>query len=801
MKTFTIVQGLSLIMSLLLFTSFTSISESEPLAKGSIKGRLIDQETNEPVSYASVAILDADKKSVTGALSDGNGEFTLTKVPLGKYNLVVQFIGYQNYIEEIELTAKKSKLDIGDIILVTSVEQLDEVEVTGQKTFIENRIDKKIINVSEAMIADGNSTSEILNTLPEVNVGADGSISLRGDNNVRVLLDGKPSQMDINQVLQSLPADAVDKIEVITNPSSKYDPDGLSGIINVITKKDALKGFNGNLSLNAGSNNKYSGFLGLNYRVKRLNFFAQSYWSSNEWDNTRDMYRTYSDVDVDDLDQKEKIQDNNGYRNIKVGMDYFWDSTNTSTVFYERWRWESDAQSTYTNNYKDGDVITGTEYQLGKNYNLAQGNNINFNHRKEFSKGQLEIDLFANLGEADITPQNAQKVGNGSWQELNKNENQANWSYVQAQVDYDQSINEKSSFEVGYKGQITDAKMNVSNINFVNVDTMAYTYPYNESVHAVYGSYSLRLGNTSIKAGLRAEAAKMEGQITNSSQNDTSYVIDYQSLFPSVHIKQKLGEKNTVGISYSRRINRPDVMQLLPIEMSSNPKNVMVGNPTLQPSFTNSMELSHGFMADVISFNTSLYMRHSTDIIREVVNYDAVRDITVMTFKNLGSSMTGGMSLSSNYNMLKWWEWNGSVDVYYLDIEDENEEYTIPTDGTPINWSAKLSTRVTPIKTLTFQLMGRYTAKRYDAQRITEPTYSMDLAIKKAILNNKGSVNFKINNLLYSGEQRNSYGNGFVEAIDFRQESPVYRLSFSYAFGGQFQGRQKRKIQSSGGGL
>ncbi|MBD0401287.1 outer membrane beta-barrel family protein [Flammeovirga sp. EKP202] len=784
----------------LTFTSFTTLA-NEPLAKGIVKGRLIDQDNNQPVGYASIALLDASKKSVTGAMSDDNGEFSLTKVPLGKYNLVVQFIGYEKYIEEIELTAKKSKLDLGEIVLVSSVEQLEEVEITGEKSFIENRIDKKVINVSEAMIADGNSTSEILNTLPEVNVGADGTISLRGDNNVRVLLDGKPSQMDINQILQSLPADAVDKIEVITNPSSKYDPDGLSGIINVITKKDALKGFNGNFSLNAGSNNKYSGFLGLNYRVKKLNFFGQTYMSSNQWDNTRTLNRDYTDTTINSLRQNEKINDDNRFGNVRLGMDYFWDSTNTSTFAFERWRWESDVLSEFTNEYVNGDQVEDSNFQLGKNYNLAQGNNFNLNHRKEFEKGNLEIDLFANIGEADIVPQNAQKIGNGEWQQINRNNNSANWFYTQLGVDYDQQINDKSSFEVGYKGQMTDAEMRVQSINFINDDTLSYTYPYLEQVHAAYGSYSLQLGKTRIKAGLRAESALMEGKITNSSIADTTYTIDYQSLFPSLHVQHKLDDKNTVGISYSRRIKRPNVMQLLPIEMSSNPQSVMRGNPGLQPSYTNSMELSYGFMGGAFSVNTAVYMRHSTDIIREIVEYDNDRDLTVITYRNLGESMTGGMSVSSNYNMTKWWEWNGSVDLYYLDIQDDNEEFTIPTDSNPINWSAKLSAKVTPMKTLTVQLMGRYTAQNYDAQRITDPQYSMDLAIKKSILNHKGNLSFKINNLLYSGEQRTAYGDGFVEMTDFQQESPVYRLSFSYAFGGQFQGRQKRKLQSSGGGL
>ncbi|OHX65233.1 outer membrane beta-barrel family protein [Flammeovirga pacifica] len=799
MKLTTIIFGLLLVHGL----SFgaNNFNGNEPNAKGAIYGKIYDLSTKQPLSYVSVGLLDQENKTVTGGLTKEDGSFILSKVPHGKYHLIVQFVGYSKLQKEVEINSKTSKIDIGDIHLEASVEELDEVEIVGETQLIENHIDKKVINVSKAMIANGNSTSEILNTLPEINVGADGSISLRGDNNVRVLLDGKPSQLDIGQLLQSLPADAIEKIEVITNPSSKYDPDGLSGIINIVTKKDALKGLNGNFNLNAGSNNKYSGYLGLNYRVSKFNFFAQTYMSDDEWDNTREMTRTFEDENINKFYQTENMNENSGYSMYKGGFDVFWDSTNTTTLSVQKWQWKSNSLSDYNGfHIDDNDQIVSTEYQRGRNYNLGGGYNFNINHRKDLKNGELEVDLFANTGEAEFTPENAYKQGE-DWVPLNRNGNNANWFYGSFQTDYNQTINENSSFEAGYKGEVLKAKLDIENINYVSDDSLIYSYPYESQIHAMYGSYSLKLNKTRIKVGLRGEVAHMEGKLDQNAVTDTSFVIDYASLFPSIHIKQKVGEKSTFGVSYSRRIKRPDVMQLLPSEMSSNPKSVVIGNPGLQPSYTNSMELSYNYMGTgKVSVNAAAYMRHSTNIIREVLDYREETDVTITTFANLGESMTGGVSLSSDYKMLNWWSWNGSLDLYYLDISDENQELTIPVEGSPLNWSAKINTKVTPMKGLTLQLMGRYIADKYDAQRITQPAYSMDLAIKKSILKNKGSVNFKINNLLYSGELRTVYGNGFQEFVNYQQESPVYRVSFSYAFGGQFQGRQKRKL-SSGGGL
>ncbi|ANQ48188.1 TonB-dependent receptor [Flammeovirga sp. MY04] len=800
MKLTTIIIGLLLVHGLSFGANFSD--GDEPNAKGAIFGKIYDQVSKQPLGYVSVGLLDQDNKTVTGGLTKDDGSFMLSKVPHGKYNLIIQFVGYVKVQKEVEVSSSSSKIDVGEVLLETNVEELDEVEIVGETQLIENHIDKKVINVSKAMIANGNSTSEILNTLPEINVGADGSISLRGDNNVRVLLDGKPSQLDINQLLQSLPADAVEKIEVITNPSSKYDPDGLSGIINIVTKKDAFKGLNGNFNLNAGTNNKYSGYLGLNYRVSKLNFFAQTYMSDDEWDNTREMTRTFDDENTNNFFQTENMNENSGFSMYKGGFDVFWDSTNTTTLSVQRWQWKSNSQSDFNGYYLDrNENVVDTEFQRGRNYNLGGGYNFNLNHRKEFKKGELELDVFANTGEAEFTPENAFQQGE-EMTPLNRNSNNATWLYGSFQADYDQKINDKSSFEVGYKGELLSAKLDIENINYVSDDSLVYGYPYESQIHAMYGSYSLKLNKTSFKVGFRGEAAHMEGKLQSESLNDTSFVIDYASIFPSIHIKQQVGEKSTFGVSYSRRIKRPDVMQLLPSEMSSNPKSVVIGNPSLQPSYTNSMELSYNYMGTgKVSVNSALYMRHSTDIIREVLDYREETDVTVTTYANLGESMTGGLSLSSDYRMLDWWSWNGSLDLYYLDIKDTNEELTIPVEGSPLNWSAKLNTKITPMKGLTLQIMGRYTADRYDAQRITEPAYSMDIALKKSILKNKGSVNLKVNNLLYSGELRTVYGNGFNEFVNYQQESPVYRVSFSYAFGGQFQGRQKRNISSGGGGL
>ncbi|MBB3696016.1 TonB-dependent receptor [Flammeovirga yaeyamensis] len=760
--------------------------------KGNVKGQIIDQNDGSPVGYATVSLNNKDNISIGGGLTDDAGQFRIKNVPYGTYTLIVQFVGYNTLQKELKVNA--ASVDVGQIKIGENVEQLEEVEVRAEKTSIERSIDKKVVNVSDAMIAEGNSVSEVLQTIPEISVGSDGAISLRGESNVRVLIDGKPSQIDPAQIFQTLPAGSIEKIEVITNPSAKYDPDGLSGIINVITKKDKMKGLNGSANIGAGTGEKYNGYLGLNYRIKKFNFFGQGSYGENRFENQKDLRRIYSDSSIPSFDQKGDNIRNGRYYNTKLGADYFLDSTNTITFYAELWDWKGGEENFFTNNNIQGDQIIFSQKEYGNQNNRASGQSFSLNHRKEFKKGILESDAFYNGGTSDFSTSSTLE------QDASRNSSvgtDANWNYASLKVDYSHKINDKSSLETGYKGELLDASAQISN-NLGGVINN-YSYDYDQYINSLYGSYSIALGSYSIKAGLRGEVATIDGTVKTESGQDTTYSINYASLFPTLHVQKKMGEFNTVGVSYSRRINRPGIFNMLPIEQRSNSSTVSVGNPNLQPSYTNSISFDHSYNKNKLGLNTSVYLRHSTDIIRNVSRYDSVEDVTVYTWANLGSSMTGGASISANYQIAKWWNIDANLNFFYLEIQDDNEEFTVPQDANPINWTAKLNTRFTLPKNFTIQIMGRYAGQQYDAQNITQPTYALNLAVKKAILKRKGNISFKIDDIINSGFTKDVYGRDFQEQTYYLQERPVYRLSFSYAFGGQFQGRKARKLHSSGG--
>ncbi|MBB6462002.1 outer membrane beta-barrel family protein [Flammeovirga kamogawensis] len=765
-------------LSLILISNFFFIGQSfdshAAEKKGQIIGGIINAQTSEAVGYATVSVLDNQGKIIGGVLSGDKGNFTIKDVYYGTYELRIQFIGYEMYKKVI--VVDKSTLNIGTVKLAVSTKQLDEVVIQGDKMMIERTIDKNIVNVTPEQ-ASGNSVSEFLNKIPEISVDSQGKISLRGESNVKILIDGKMSQMDITQVLQSLPASSIDKIEVITNPSAKYDPEGLSGIINIITKKNTMEGFNVGLYTEVGSRQKNNNYVGLNYRVKKFNFFASGNYGANrnEFDGTLDRtnYENNSVLrqDIDKVNRGE-------YHKIKVGTDYFLDSTNVITFYFEQNKYET-TQNVLTRERSEYDV-------LDRSYLSSKEDSYTFslNHQKQFKKGSLETDITLNTGEFDLVSN-----VNDDYSNLTG----GNFTFQAYKVDYSQAINDKSAFDVGIHSQTIGANLLMDIKN--PIGNNGYNYDYRESINSAYSSYSLKLGKFSMKAGLRAEMVNISADIIEDGKEN--YTIDYKSLFPSLHLRQQLNDHNNLGLSYSRRIQRPKISQLLPIEIAINPVSILVGNPELQPSYTNSISMDHSFYKNKFSFTTSVYFRHSTDVITSIANFDNERNITVNSYENLGVTKTGGLSLSSNYQIVKWWKIDGGINVFYLDVQDET--YTIPGEKSPFNFSGKLNSSITLPKGFVFNLSGRYASIQYNAQVISDTNYALGMSIQKRILKNRGTLTLKVDDFVNSGFGSTVYGDGFEDRTYTLGEVPIYKISFNYDFGGQFKGRKNRKLHTKGG--
>ncbi|MEH0157724.1 outer membrane beta-barrel family protein [Limibacter armeniacum] len=772
---------------LLLFFTLNAIANGDPNnAKkfGTVSGNVVEQGSSTPVGYATVALMQ-EGKSVTGALTKDDGTFEISKIPLGDYNLVVKFIGYQEFSKAVSFTSENHTLKLENITLSLSDKVLDEVTVQGEKVNVEYKLGKKIVNMSEELVKGSTSVSDALGKVPEINVDASGNISLRGDRNVRVLIDGKPTQGNVADVLQSLPPDAVENVEVITNPSAKYDPDGLSGIINIVTKKNKMEGMNGSVNVGAGVRDKYNVNGNLNVKKGKLNVGLSGAYRNDRYYNKGNFTRSYLNSG-EKLDQQYNEISNPNFGYFKLNADYYIDSTKVLSAFINGNKWNYKQQNFFGYDYRNdqGEYLFS---QNGIGRLASDGRNIgmDINYRQDLKKGSLELDFYANDG-ANEFYSNSEVNGETAEQSYTSgNTMKAAWNVYVGEVNFTHELTEKLKLEAGYKGEIIDASS--ENVLSLNETQTSLIFPFQSQLHAGYMTLSTELKGIEMKLGLRAEHANMSSDST---------LIDYSSLFPTLHLQKKLGEMNSLSLSYSRRVRRPEIDWILPIEVQTDPQNIRVGNQGLQPSYTNSIELGLNHNAKNYSLNASIYTRLSNDVIRQITTFDEDRNVNISQFQNIGKTTNYGISLSSDVTITDWWKVNGGIDLFHFDIDED--QFPLP-NRTLFNWNGKLNTTFTLPKELTLTVNGNYSGKQYGAQDINLAAYNLEASVTKKLFNKKADLTLSANHLAFNGERTEIYYDGFTQYNETLWENPVYRMSFTYRFGKMKMKNRERSTGNGGG--
>ncbi len=764
-------------------------STGEELLKGFIKGRIIDASTEEGVPYASI-IIAQDGKTVGGNITDTDGRFIVKDLQEGNYLLTVQFMGYESKSLPVSV-GKKADQNVGLIKIKPSDKVLDGVTVSSERIKVQQQLGKKVVNITPELIAGNTNIAEVLQQIPDVNIDGDGKISLRGESNVRVLIDNKPTQLSAEEALKSLSPELVDRIDVITNPSAKYDPEGLSGIINIITKKNNIKGFNGATRLSLGTNDKYMGGMNFNYRVNKFNFFVEANAAKRRFVNEKGFTRTFDNTE-NVLSQNQTVGENSGFQQYKIGTDYFIDSVNTLSFYYQYFKWQQEGKNPFEQNLEDAQnksTILGNS--TSKNVN--EGHQFDLNYRRDFKNGFLESDLWAMDGHGQFSTSNSQHEHGGTGTLNQRNSNFFTFQIFVPSFDYTLNINKKHKVELGYKGEYLDAFSNSENFN--GSELHQFGYDYNGAISGLYSTYSTQINKLQLQAGLRAERASQTGIIKKEGQ-DTPFTYSYNSLFPSLTIVEPLNKKSTIGFSYSRRVRRPNIDQIAPFEVYSDPQNVQRGNPNLKPSFTNSLELSYNLNGEKYSLSVSPYTRLGNDVIRSYSFFDEQLQANVSTFDNLGSVQTYGLSLSGDVTLFKWWTTSGGVDLTHIDFNDTT--YNIPNRpnmNTNFKWN---NTFTLPAK---FKLVtnANYSGYNYGLQNTSDPAYALTMTLSRNILQNKGNLSLRAQNIVYSGYRNHVYGLGFEEENFYIGEQPIYTVNFSYRFGNMKIAGRKRKINTQGG--
>ena len=815
-----------LLLSLFLFTSYLTFAQKPTKQEdGLITGKIIDATSTKPLEYVSFRLFKQNEsKVIAGIFSDNTGKIVLENVPNGIFYAICSFTGYEtDTIKDISISASLKVFNLGTIKLTQNTTNLKEFEVVGNMDVLKAGIDKKIYNVAEDLSVKGGTANDILTRLPSVELDQEGKISLRGEGTVTILIDGRPSSISGGNgktLLDALPAGSIERIEIVTNPSAKYDPDGNSGIINIVLKKNKLKGFNGAVSTNLGSGNIGNGNvaetnLSLSYRNGAFNVYG--IYSYRYLDGYRNNYSNINQLNADGsrfiLDQDRTGSDLNAGHTFRTGADFNLKDRQTLGISATGSIGVRDRTGDLWNSVYDT-LNNRTALWQRTSYDPSQQQNLDFNvnYRYDLKKdrGNFVLDATQSLGKEGIQgfyqenyfePDSIPTIGKNSLKQQLDNKEKNNITTVQADLTL---LFPKISarMETGVKAILRDQEVNTNSetfdylLNNYAQDTLAnFLYQYKERVFSAYGVFGQQLGKFKYQGGLRFEQAYQLPNLVSEGININNP--PYFNIFPSVHLRYEIVPKSEFSISYSKRITRPSSADMNPFTNYSDPFNLRVGNPYLKPEYTDSYDF--GFIHDrkKYSVTSSVYYRNSKGVISRVKEfYD--NNTSAVTFMNIAETHSLGSDIILNIKPNSWFRtsisWNGNY-IWY----NTNQESLPNRNGYFHNFKFNSSIEFWK-KTASVQVSVTYNGRRVTVQGIAQRQGPTDIAFEKRLANGKWTIGTRVSDVFNV--------QGFYFKVDrptveqtstFKWLTRRYYLSVSYKFG-KLELNTKKLPGSDGGG-
>lgn len=798
------------------FNSFAQLAKSELAKPGIISGKVIDETTKEALPYVNIVIYDMAKKVITGGITDDNGEFKVKDIPRGNSLVEIQFIGFKTFSKPISITSEEKNISLGTISLQEDSAKLDEVVVRAETSTVIQKVDRKVINVGKDLTAAGTTASELLNNVQSVSVDSQtGQISLRGNSNVRVLVDGRPTNIPAAQLLRQIPSNSIKSIELITNPSAKYNPDGMSGIINIILNKNANTGFNGSLDtgVTAGHYVRYNASTNMNYKTGKVNFFVN--YGYNGGDNYNFGFVERPGINLQDF---RFINENQSHL-VKFGADFYLNDKNTLS-FYTTQNWfDGFASGRSSISDTNGNLLINAPNTQD---NTSPTGTYNVNYKVDFKKEGHNLELEATYSNTnaenflnnldDIDPTNINNYFNDI--ESKRNNTQLN-------LDYTNPLNEKTKLELGleYRGD------NTNNLNDTDQQVFTQTgqdfvgnsdFQFERNILSGYVNYAKTMDKFTMQLGARLESFTVDGTFSRYIGNsfntiNETLVVDQEffNVYPSAFFTYSPTEKNQWQISYSRRIDRPGIQQVNPIREWSTPLIVSVGNADLVPQFTNSYELNYTRQIKGGNLTFGTFYRKISDVISRITNPDPANPTVgqILTFTNFSDTDAYGLEFSTNFKINNWWRVNSSMDFYSQEqLGNIDNTGTNPQQLSVQNnvFNARVSNSFKATKNLRFQLFAMYRGPQKDIQWDVEKMWMMNLGASWTVLDGKGTVNFRVNDIFRGMNFTFNSENPFVQNGKFQWESRTSFLGFNYRFGGgknRAKSRRNRdKNEKDGGG-
>ncbi|MFH6990170.1 TonB-dependent receptor domain-containing protein [Flavobacterium collinsii] len=766
-----------LFLLIILFLGFEGMTQTNEFT---LKGKVVDSKTKQSLPYVTVILQSAnqDKRTVS---SDKNGMYVF-KIPPGNYQLRIEFMSYKPSV--VNTFSLQKDLVLKDVLLEEEINQLNEVNVVAEKSAVELKLDKKVFNVGKDILSKGGSANDILNNVPSVNVDIAGVVSLRGNNGVTVLINGKPSMLTANNGLSQISAANIEKVEVITNPSAAYEAQGSAGIINIVLKKNSMQGFNGSLQVGVGNPANHNLNANVSYKTEKVNLFSNiGYRYIDVYASNRQFQQNTNNNVVTTLHQYDDNKRNNSIYNIYIGGDYYINAKNTLTGSYYHDRNKNNYKTAYTYRYSNAAQTTDSiinrfeNYKEPKNYNALELNYVKtFDKKDKKWTTSLQYDFWNDDENQYIDQQKTlpyePEVSNLYTRDIES----SNDIFIKS--DFVNPIGENSKIEMGIRSDLRALRSDYYTIlDEVLQDQFTNKLKYDENLYSAYFQFGSKIKKFNYLVGLRTELSDIKIADTKNTFSNTK---NYINLFPTLHLVYNLTEKTDLQLSYSKRINRPRFWQLNPFSGLSDLRNLTVGNPDLNPMFTNSFELTLLAKPGKFSINPSVYYQHTTNFFEYILQRTA-ENYFVTTPVNLDTEDRYGVEVSSTYSPANWLRL--SLDFNYYKFKQQGTYETVVYDVEDQTWLSNFRSIVKFPKIISGEFSFKYRGKNQGVQSLTEAQYTANIGLNRDFFNDKMSVTLNVNNLFNSQitKQVVSAPLYYLES-EFRAQGRYVRLTVIYRF-------------------
>ncbi len=783
---------------LLIFCFSTGIlcsKNKESIGSTSIHGRILNKNTGKGIEYVTIAVYSTlNNELITGTITNVEGEFTVTGLSPGVYYMDLSFIGYDAYrVDEIQITSNRTKVDLGVIYLNKLNKAIQEIEVSVEKPNVEFKLDKKVVNVSNQFIFASGSAVDVLRNVPSVTVDVEGGVLLRGSADFKVLINGIPSVLESSDALEQIPASSIENIEIITNPSAQYNPEGTAGIINIITKKGKFEGGNGIFNLNAGTN-AVGGDVLVNFKSNKLRYFVAADYNYRDYSGKRNGFRysTVSDIDYN-IEYQGNIATRFDRMNIRGGLDYTFDSLNIINLdmnYGNRNRFHiSDLNYSKNNNYEP-DEFHYRDYEKGYRGGDRYSANMVFLHSFIPHHHDLKATLVFRYGDGNEYSRSLLFDANNIKTEGKENVEKGPSRTWQSNIDY--SLNKgKGVFEAGYQGLFTRSEDETAFLTddngdgfYMNNTLYNNLTTYIQDIYSVYAIYGNECNKINFQIGLRGEFVNRQIDFENSvsaiPNGETKFKQERFDIFPSVHASYHLPLEQEIVVSYSRRIDRLRSYYLEPFYTWMDAYNIRMGNPDLMPEYIDSYELKYlkKFSEALISLESYYRVTHDkVEWVRRVYDKNTIQ----RSPENVGNDYYMGMDATFSYNMVKWWRVDLTGSLYNYKVTGSTDSLDFNAEN--ITWNYLFNNTYKINKSTQVQAYWRYYSKRVTSQGYYEPVYTLDLALRKEFFDRKLTGVVQVRDVFSTNNRETkNFGLDFIDYYYQKYDTPIVTFTFTYKF-------------------